>query len=185
MIDTDKSIKLLRDCEAELIPSGDKIYLIKGEVVNVTQSLGGNYTLFMNGNLVKISGEDADAIGFETKEKKDIKNDMIDIKKIIDEKYVWEQLKTCYDPEIPVNIVDLGLIYDLSKDGTKKNGYTLNIKMTLTAPGCGMGPTIAQDVENKVMSLPGVNTVLVEIVWDPVWDRSMMSEDAKLKLGMF
>ena len=98
---------------------------------------------------------------------------------------VWEQLKTCFDPEIPVNIVDLGLIYDFSKDGNKKNGYSITIKMTLTAPGCGMGPSIAEDVDRKVSALPGVNAVSVEIVWDPVWDRSMMSEDAKLKLGMF
>ena len=98
---------------------------------------------------------------------------------------VIEVLKTIFDPEIPVNIVDLGLIYDLSKKGNKKDGYSLNIKMTLTAPGCGMGPSIAQDVDNKVNALPGINDVHVEVVWDPVWDQSMMSEDAKLKLGMF
>jgi probable FeS assembly SUF system protein SufT len=175
-------IKILRDCDSTLIPSGDKIILIEGTLVRITQALGGDYTLYVNGNLVKLSGKDGDAIGKEVidqSKKNKINNGEYS------EELVWEQLRTCFDPEIPVNIVDLGLIYDLSKDGTKKNGYTLNIKMTLTAPGCGMGPTIAQDVENKVMSLPGVNTVLVEIVWDPVWDRSMMSEDAKLKLGMF
>ena len=112
--------------------------------------------------------------------KEDVVADNID-----NEEFVWEQLRTCYDPEIPVNIVDLGLIYDLSKKGNKKDGYSLIIKMTLTAPGCGMGPSIAQDVDNKVSMLPGVNDVFVEVVWDPVWDQSMMSEDAKLKLGMF
>lgn len=175
-------IKILRDCDSTLIPSGDKITLIEGTLVRITQALGGDYTLYVNGNLVKLSGKDGDAIGkvvVDQFEKNEINNGEYS------EELVWEQLRTCFDPEIPVNIVDLGLIYDLSKDGTKKNGYTLNIKMTLTAPGCGMGPTIAQDVEDKVMSLPGVNIVLVEIVWDPVWDRSMMSEDAKLKLGMF
>jgi len=175
-------IKILRDCDSTLIPSGDKIILIEGTLVRITQALGGDYTLYVNGNLVKLSGKDGDAIGKEVidqSKKNKINNGEYS------EELVWEQLRTCFDPEIPVNIVDLGLIYDLSKDGTKKDGYTLNIKMTLTAPGCGMGPTIAQDVENKVMSLPGVNNVLVEIVWDPVWDRSMMSEDAKLKLGMF
>ena len=175
-------IKILRDCDSTLIPSGDKITLIKGTLVRITQALGGDYTLYVNGNLVKLSGKDGDAIGkavINQVEKSNINNGEYS------EELVWEQLRTCFDPEIPVNIVDLGLIYDLSKDGTKKDGYTLNIKMTLTAPGCGMGPTIAQDVEDKVMSLPGVNIVLVEIVWDPVWDRSMMSEDAKLKLGMF
>jgi probable FeS assembly SUF system protein SufT len=175
-------IKILRDCDSTLIPSGDKITLIKGTLVRITQAFGGDYTLYVNGNLVKISGKDGDAIGKEVIseiEKNNINNGEYS------EELVWEQLKTCFDPEIPVNIVDLGLIYDLSKDGTEEEGYTLNIKMTLTAPGCGMGPTIAQDVEDKIISLPGVKVVLVEIVWDPVWDRSMMSEDAKLKLGMF
>jgi len=175
-------IKILRDCDSTLIPSGDKITLIEGTLVRITQALGGDYTLYVNGNLVKISGKDGDAIGKEVIseiEKNNINNGEYS------EELVWEQLKTCFDPEIPVNIVDLGLIYDLSKDGTEEEGYTLNIKMTLTAPGCGMGPTIAQDVEDKIISLPGVKVVLVEIVWDPVWDRSMMSEDAKLKLGMF
>ena len=101
-----------------------------------------------------------------------------------DEK-VLDALKNVMDPELPVSIVDLGLIYDLSKKGNKKDGYSLKIKMTLTAPGCGMGPSIAQDAESKVLLLPKVNDVSIEIVWDPVWDRSMMSEDAKLKLGMF
>jgi len=176
-------IKILRDCDATLIPSGDEIKLIKGTLVRITQALGGDFTLYVNGNLVKLSGKDADAIGEEIN---------TGIEKSIDinngeysEELVWEQLKTCFDPEIPVNIVDLGLIYDLSKKGNKKDGYSLNIKMTLTAPGCGMGPSIAQDVDNKVSALPGVNDVLVEVVWDPVWDQTMMSEDAKLKLGMF
>ena len=176
-------IKILRDCDATLIPSGDEIKLIKGTLVRITQALGGDFTLYVNGNLVKISGEDADAIGEKVDDR---------IKKSIEinngeysDELVWEQLKTCFDPEIPVNIVDLGLIYDFSKKGNKKNGYNINIKMTLTAPGCGMGPSIAQDVDNKVSTLPGVKDVLVEIVWDPVWDQSMMSEDAKLKLGMF
>ena len=176
-------IKILRDCDSTIIPSGDKITLIKGTLVRITQALGGDYTLYVNGNLVKLSGEDADAIG------KEIEMDTDKINKINNGEYseelVWEQLQTCYDPEIPVNIVDLGLIYDLSKKGNKKDGYSLTIKMTLTAPGCGMGPSIAQDVENKVMALPGIKDILVEIVWDPVWDQSMMSEDAKLKLGMF
>ena len=175
-------IKMIRDCDATLIPSGDEIKLIKGTLVRITQALGGDFTVYVNGNLAKISGKDADAIGKEIDDS---------IQKLINEAdgysddLVWEQLKTCFDPEIPVNIVDLGLIYDFSKDGNKKNGYSITIKMTLTAPGCGMGPSIAEDVDRKVSALPGVNAVSVEIVWDPVWDRSMMSEDAKLKLGMF
>ena len=175
-------IRMLRDCDATLIPSGDEIKLIEGTLVRITQALGGDFTLYVNGNLVKISGKDADAIGQEID--KSIKN-LIDNDSEYSDELVWEQLKTCFDPEIPVNIVDLGLVYDFSKEGNKKTGYSINIKMTLTAPGCGMGPSIAQDVDRKVSELPGVNDVSVEIVWDPIWDRSMMSEDAKLKLGMF
>ena len=175
-------IRMLRDCDATLIPSGDEIKLIEGTLVRITQALGGDFTLYVNGNLVKISGKDADAIGQEID--KSIEN-LIDNNSEYSDELVWEQLKTCFDPEIPVNIVDLGLVYDFSKEGNKKTGYSINIKMTLTAPGCGMGPSIAQDVDRKVSKLPGVNDVSVEIVWDPIWDRSMMSEDAKLKLGMF
>ena len=104
--------------------------------------------------------------------------------KRFDEKHIWEVLKTCYDPEIPVNIVDLGLIYDLSFKKVKEDIYFVNVKMTLTAPGCGMGPVIAQDVESKVLSLNFVEDVLVEVVWEPLWNQDMMSEEAKLKLGM-
>ena len=179
----DAPIKVLRDCDATLIPSGDNIKLIKGTLIRITQALGGDFTLYVNGNLAKLSGKDADAIG------KKMDDSITESLEINNGKYsddlVWEQLQTCFDPEIPVNIVDLGLIYNLAKRGDEKDGYSIKIKVTLTAPGCGMGPSIAQDVDNKVSALPGVNDVLVEIVWDPIWDRSMMSEEAKLKLGMF
>jgi len=177
-------ITVNRDCDATLIPSGEKITLVKGTHIRITQALGGDYTLFVNGNLVQISGKDSDAIGFEAKEKKDIKNDRINIKKIIDEKYIWEQLKTCYDPEIPVNIVDLGLIYDLKLDFFKEKGTAVEIKMTLTAPGCGMGPAIAEDAKNKVLEVPGIFDVNIDLVWDPQWNRDMMTEEAKLQLGL-
>ena len=177
-------ITVKRDCEATLIPSGEGITLIKGTHVRITQALGGDFTLFVNGNLVKISGKDADAIGFEAKKKEEIKNNHIDINKVIDEKYIWDQLKTCYDPEIPVNIVDLGLIYDLKIDFFKEKGTAVEIKMTLTAPGCGMGPVIAQDVETKVKNINFVEDVLVEVVWEPLWNQGMMTEEAQLKLGM-
>ena len=177
-------ITVKRDCDATLIPSGESITLIKGTHVRITQALGGDYTLFVNGNLVKISGKDADAIGFEAQEEKEIKNEHIDITKIIDDKYVWEQLKTCYDPEIPVNIVDLGLIYDLKLDFFKEKGTAVDIKMTLTAPGCGMGPAIAEDAKNKVLQLPGVFDVNIHLVWDQQWDRDMMTEEAKLQLAL-
>jgi len=171
-------IDVLRECDGYLIPSGDKIKLKKGTKVKITQSLGGDFTLYINGNLVKISGTDADAIGQKVKSK---------INKVVkeyDEKHLWEILKTCYDPEIPVNIVDLGLVYDLKSSKKDSGKYDINIKMTLTAPGCGMGPVIAQDVESKVLDLNFVEDVLVEVVWEPLWNQNMMTEEAKLKLGM-
>ena len=172
-------IKVLRDCDATLIPSGDDIKLIKGTLVRITQALGGDFTLYVNGNLVKISGNDADAIG--KKIKKNLEE--ITVKKF-DEKHIWDVLKTCYDPEIPVNIVDLGLVYDLKTKKKNSEKYDINIKMTLTAPGCGMGPVIAQDVENKILNLSFIEDVLVEVVWEPLWNQNMMTEEAKLKLGM-
>jgi len=172
-------IKLSRECDGVLIPSGDPIKLKKGTPVKITQSLGGYYTLYVNGNLVKLDGEFADAIGEEiVPAKQSNKNN------VFDENLIWEQLKTCYDPEIPVNVVDLGLIYDLSYEESSKNEYYIKIKMTLTAPGCGMGPAIATDVEYKIKSLHFVKDVLVELVWDPIWNQDMMTEEAKLKLGM-
>jgi len=172
-------IEILKDCNGFLIPSGDNIKLKKGTKVKITQSLGGDFTLYVNGNLVKISGENADAIG-----KKINKNNNKSINVKFNEKLIWDTLKTCYDPEIPVNIVDLGLIYDLVTQKLKDKSYYINIKMTLTAPGCGMGPVIAQDVETKIKNLSFVNDVLVEVVWEPLWNQEMMTEEAKLKLGM-
>ena len=179
---TKGTITVERDCEAILIPSGDPIKLIKGTHVRITQALGGDYTLFVNGNLLKITGKDADAIGMkqEKTEKPDLNYKPGDPVK---EEQVWEQLRTVYDPEIPVNIVELGLVYDLEIT-PKEIGDFVRIKMTLPAPGCGMGPAIAQDAEYKIRSIPGVIDVFVEIVWEPLWDRDMMSDEAKLQLGM-
>jgi probable FeS assembly SUF system protein SufT len=176
-------VTLNRDCEGILIPSGDQITLKKGQEVIITQDLGGSYTVIVLGNLARIDGKDADAIGKEvkvgTEEEGAAAVDMVD------EELVWEQLKTCYDPEIPVNIVDLGLIYDLlispMPDGA---GQRVDIKMTLTAPGCGMGPIIADDVRHKVQAIPGVVEAYVELVWEPMWNQGMMSEAAQLRLGM-
>ena len=174
-------ITVKRECEAILIPSGDPIKLIKGTHVRITQSLGGDYTLFVNGNLVKLSGANADAIGKDVMEKKEnVKNEF---RGPIKEKQVWEQLRTVYDPEIPVNIVELGLVYDLQTKN-EEEGSNVHVKMTLTAPGCGMGPAIATDAEMKIRDIPGVRDVKVEIVWEPLWDREMMSDEAKLQLGM-
>jgi len=173
-----ESIRLLRDVDAYMVPSGDEVKLLAGNIVKITQALGGNYTVIMNGNMVQIRAENADALGIEVKEqeKTEPSGDI--------EKQIWDQLKTCYDPEIPVDIVELGLIYDLSlEDG--KTGKKVSIKMTLTAPGCGMGPVIADEVDRKVNGLDGVEDVSVELVWEPMWTRDMMSEAAQLELGMF
>lgn len=173
-----ESIRLLRDVDAYMVPSGDEVKLLAGNIVKITQALGGNYTVIMNGNLVQIRAENADALGIEVK-KQDKTEPSGDI-----EKQIWDQLKTCYDPEIPVDIVELGLIYDLSmEDG--KAGKKVSIKMTLTAPGCGMGPVIADEVDRKVNGLDGVENVSVELVWEPMWTRDMMSEAAQLELGMY
>ena len=173
-------IKVSRDCDAILIPGGEKVVLVEGTHIRITQALGGDYTVYVNGNLLKVSGKDSDAIGI----KNDIaKENVLEKNTEVNEDRIWDVLKTCYDPEIPVNIVDLGLIYDMKLD-KKIDGITINIKMTLTAPGCGMGPVIAQDVEDKLMDLTTVNRVIVDLVWEPVWNQAMMTDAARLELGM-
>tara|TARA_B100000700_G_C14499934_1_gene603535 strand:- start:15 stop:563 length:549 start_codon:yes stop_codon:yes gene_type:complete len=173
-------IKVSRDCDAILIPGGEKVVLVEGTHVRITQALGGDYTVYVNGNLLKVSGKDSDAIGI--KDESTNKN-IVEDNAEVNEQHVWKVLKTCYDPEIPVNIVDLGLIYDMKLDKNIE-GVIINIKMTLTAPGCGMGPVIAQDVEDKLMALSSVNRVVVELVWEPVWNQAMMTDAARLELGM-
>ena len=172
-----ESIRLLRDVDAYMVPSGDEVKLLAGNLVKITQALGGNYTVIMNGNMVQITSENADALGIELNQEKQtqLKGDI--------EKQIWDQLKTCYDPEIPVNIVELGLIYDL-RINDAQNGKDVVIKMTLTAPGCGMGPVIADEVDRKVNGLESVENVSVDLVWEPMWTRDMMSEAAQLELGM-
>ena len=172
-----ESIRLLRDVDAYMIPSGDEVKLLAGNLVRITQALGGNYTVIMNGNMVQITSANADALGIELSEKEPtkMKGDL--------EQQIWDQLKTCYDPEIPVNIVELGLIYDL-KINDLPAGKEVLIKMTLTAPGCGMGPVIADEVDRKVNGLEDVESVSVDLVWEPMWNRDMMSEEAQLELGM-
>ena len=175
---SNEAIQLSRDVDANIVPTGDKVTLLAGNLVRITQALGGNYTVLANGNMVQITAGNADALGFkvEKESSSDGNNDF-------SEQLVWDQLKTCYDPEIPVNIVELGLIYDLNiTDG--ENEKSVNIKMTLTAPGCGMGPVIADEVDRKVKGINGVENVNVELVWEPQWNQSMMSEAAQLELGM-
>jgi probable FeS assembly SUF system protein SufT len=179
---SDEPKTLTRDVEAAIVPVGTKVTLQKGEQAYVTQSLGGNYTVVVNGNMFRIEGADSDALGIEREAKKTGTGEPVTAEAL--EKQVWEQLKTCYDPEIPVNIVDLGLIYDCHLSPINPGSYRVDVKMTLTAPGCGMGPTLAQDVQNRLLSLEGIDDVAVELVWDPPWNQGMMTEAAKLQLGL-
>jgi probable FeS assembly SUF system protein SufT len=180
-------IILKRNCEAVMIPAGTKVTLQAGEPVVITQALGGSYTVIINGNMARIEARDADAIGqAPTPAPADVApsapSDVSDPK--VQEEQVWAQLRTCFDPEIPVNIVDLGLVYDLQIQPLPAGGSRVEIKMTLTAPGCGMGPILQQDVETKVAGIPGVKEAAVFLVWDPPWSREMLSEAAQLQLGM-
>jgi probable FeS assembly SUF system protein SufT len=177
-------IILKRDCEAVLIPAGNKITLLAGEPVVITQALGGSYTVIIHGNMARIDAKDADAIGKESIVAAGTETTPAQGNASVTEEQVMERLRTCYDPEIPVNIVDLGLVYDLQIQPLPAGGSRVDIKMTLTAPGCGMGPVLQQDVETKVSAIPGVKEAGVFLVWDPPWNREMLSEAARLELGM-
>ena len=171
-------ITLSRECEALQIPSGHPIVLPAGMEVVITQSLGGTYTVATPGGLARIDIKDADALGLEPGEsiaKIKVEGALQDA--------VWNQLKTVFDPEIPVNVVDLGLIYDCQV-ATNDAKTSVLVKMTLTAPGCGMGPTIAADAKGKILALEGIDEAEVELVWDPPWNQSMISEAGKMKLGI-
>ena len=168
------TIEVLRDCEALLVPTGVRITIQKGTLVYITQALGGAYTVYVNGNLARVAGKEGDALGMVIIEEPDVSQ----MTGTTEEK-VWALLATCYDPEIPVNIVELGLVYEC----TVKENH-VRIRMTLTAPGCGMGPVLLAEVEQKIRTLPEVTEVTVELVFDPPWDRSMMSDAAKLQLGL-
>lgn len=175
-------VTLSRDCPALMIPSGSRVVLKKGERAIITQALGGSYTVIVNGNLYRVEGREADALG--KKPEKTLWGKTRSGKSRVKERAVWKALKSCYDPEIPVNIVDLGLIYSCEFKPTSE-GTIVEIKMTLTAPGCGMGGILADEVRQKVQALSGVLDVKVELVWDPPWNQGMMSEAARLQLGMF
>jgi probable FeS assembly SUF system protein SufT len=178
-----EEVTFSRSAEAIMIPSGEKVLVPVGAQATITQSLGGAYTVITDrGLMVRISGREVEAIGKEAQETNDVKLEELTPEKL--EEMVWDQLKTCYDPEIPVNIVDLGLVYLCELKDSDEGGKNVHIKMTLTAPGCGMGPVLATDVKMKVEMLPSVKTADVEVVFDPVWDRSMMTEAARLQLGM-
>jgi probable FeS assembly SUF system protein SufT len=179
-----ESVTLQRDVEAAVVPVGTKVTLLKGEMAHITQSLGGTYSVIVNGNMFRIDSKDADALGFEVAEKTTTASQTPRTSEQV-EAEAWTQMKTCYDPEIPVNIVDLGLIYDCHVTPLpEKDRFKVDVKMTLTAPGCGMGPVLQQDVSNKLLSIEEVDEANVELVWDPQWNQGMMTEAAKLQLGL-
>ena len=174
-------VRFERDCAAVLVPQGDAVTLPAGTIGYITQSLGGSWTVFVEGNLMRIAGEDADAIGKEPPEPIELPEGASDEDV---EALVWRQLRTCFDPEIPVNIVELGLVYSAqvmaSEDGQRK----VDVTMTLTAPACGMGDILVEDVRSKIELIPTVAEADVELVFDPPWNRTMMSDVARLETGM-
>jgi probable FeS assembly SUF system protein SufT len=179
-----QTVTLTRDVEASVIPVGSKVTLQKGEQGYITQSLGGSYTVVVNGNMFRIEGKDADSLGLEAIAKPAGASSGAPRTPEELEKEIWNQMRTCYDPEIPVNIVDLGLIYDCKVTSIGEDSNRVDVKMTLTAPGCGMGPVLQQDVTNKILSLEGVDEANVELVWDPPWNQGMLTDAAKLQLGL-
>jgi probable FeS assembly SUF system protein SufT len=167
-----------RDCPARLVPVGTPVMVPGGTFVTLTQALGGTYTIVYNGNMARIDGEDADALGFKV----EIPQYEAAPDGSINPDHVWETLRTIYDPEIPVNVVDLGLIYDCEIDSARSH---IKITMTLTAPGCGMGPVLVDEIKRRLGRLPNVAHVDVELVFDPPWSRDRMTEEAQLELGLF
>lgn len=181
---------VLRDVKATVIPSGDEVTLPTGTQVTITHRLGGNFTVTCDFGMFRIRGEDHDAIDEPAPDAVTAaatadKGDAAPHDGPPDNDLLWEALKTVFDPEIPVNIVDLGLIYSLNvAEAEAGNGYAVNVEMTLTAPGCGMGPAIAADAESRLLGVPGVTSAKVELVWDPPWSQDMISEEGKMQLGM-
>jgi probable FeS assembly SUF system protein SufT len=172
---------LVRDCPATVIPAGHSATLPSGTEVFVVQTLGGNITVRTDAGLFRIAREDGDALGgFAPAEPAEA----TPAAAAFSEQAVWDALRTCFDPEIPVNIVDLGLIYDLAIEPAPAGGNAVEVKMTLTAPGCGMGPVIAEDARQKIAALPSVETAKVHIVWDPQWTPQMISESGRKALGI-
>lgn len=179
---TSEPVKFERDCAAVMVPQGEAVTLPAGTTGYITQALGGSFTVFVDGNLFRIAGEDADAIGKVPPAPLVLPEGAGDAEV---ERLVWDQLRTCYDPEIPVNIVELGLVYDCDLGRNGEGERIVSIRMTLTAPGCGMGDILVQDVRDKVERVPTIVEADVELVFDPPWNQSMMSDAARLETGMF
>ena len=178
-----EDVLVRRTVMVEAIPSGAPIELQAGQLAQITQALGGSFTLLVEGQLTRLKGVDADAIGKTPPQTAPVPAEVHDGDV---EPLVWDALRTCYDPEIPVNIVDLGLVYRLAFEPLPDDAHKVRalVDMTLTAPGCGMGEAIADEVCDKLLALPRVGEITVNLVFDPPWDRSMMSEEAQLALGL-
>ena len=167
-----------RECPARRVPSGEQTAIPAGQFITINQALGGNYTVTWQGNMLRIDGTDADAIGQEA----EVLDFADDGSGKINEQQIWEALDTIFDPEIPISLVSLGLVYEVAVD---QDQSSVEIRMTLTAPGCGMGPVLVSDVEYRVAMVPAVDSVKVELVFDPPWTRDMMSEEAQLEAGLY
>ncbi len=171
-----------REVPAVIVPAGVEVKLKPGQAGYITQALGGNFTVYIEGNLFRIAGENADAIGKEAVRAPELPPNATeeDVKQL-----AWDQMRSCFDPEIPINIVDLGLVYDCAVTSNADGTRNIDITMTLTAPGCGMGEVLVEDVKDKVQRIPTVQQARVELTFDPPWNQSMMSEAARLQTGMF
>ena len=178
---TSEPIRFERDCVAVMVPQGDSVTLPAGQVGYITQALGGSFTVYVDGNLFRIGGADADALGKDPPPALELPEGAGDEDV---EKLVWQQLRTCFDPEIPINVVELGLVYSCELDRLEDGRRKVNVQMTLTAPGCGMGDSLVDDVRTKLEMIPTVAEADVDLVFDPPWNHSMMSEAARLETGM-
>ena len=177
-----ETVALTRDVVAVLIPAGTKVELPEGASAEITQALGGSFTVHVQGHLFRIAGQDADALGKEIVALPEVSEDASDEEL---EKAVWAQLRTCYDPEIPIDIVELGLVYEARLDPLPSGERKAVIRMTLTAPGCGMGDVLVNDVKSKLLQVPHIAETDIELTFDPPWSRDMMSEAAQLQVGMY
>lgn len=178
---TNEPVTLERDVKAIIIPAGEELTLRKGTPGFITQALGGSFTVYVEGNLFRIAGGDADALGKEPTPPPEVPDNPTDADI---EAVIWNQLRTCYDPEIPVNIVDLGLIYRCNVSAGPNGERSVDVDMTLTAPGCGMGDVLVADAQEKIAVIPTVADVRVQLVFDPPWNQAMMSDEARLQTGL-
>jgi probable FeS assembly SUF system protein SufT len=171
-----------REVRAVMVPAGVEVKFKPGQAGYITQALGGSFTVYLEGNLFRIAGEDADAIGKESVKAPELSANATeeDVRKL-----AWDQMRTCYDPEIPINIVDLGLVYECEVKPNEDGSRTIEVSLTLTAPGCGMGDVLVEDVKDKMLRIPTVCAARVELTFDPPWNQTMMSEAARLQTGMF